>query len=214
MKSSKKHPLFMFPNAPLKVNLERMGLLLAIVILIGTYMASLTAAGGWIPVPPQRDPLFFLQYARMIAAGEWLVYMPGDAVSTGCTSVIYPVLLAIPLMVCDTPGQMMASSFFLNAILFLGAVYLSVRNARIYFSSREGYGLAFLFLLMTQSAFLYASLGQTDVVLFALLTQGMFWAMLTGHGGWLMGLAAIAPWCRPEGAVLGVAALLTSFCVP
>jgi hypothetical protein len=71
---------------------------------LGTlWLLTLVAGGSFLVVahktnevfnPPLDDTYIYYQYAKQIARGQLFRYNDGDSVSTGSTSVIYPMLLA------------------------------------------------------------------------------------------------------------------------
>ncbi|NNE44707.1 MAG: hypothetical protein HKN12_10890, partial [Gemmatimonadetes bacterium] len=68
----------------------------ALVFLIGiAFLASMLVATGGRPSLPLDDSFIYFQYARQAAAGEFFSYHPGDAATTGSTSVPWMLILAL-----------------------------------------------------------------------------------------------------------------------
>lgn len=181
------------------------------IIQVGAYffMASWATPGRHLAVP-QPDTLLYCQSARQIVEGMPFVYSPGDRPSTGCTSHLYPFLLA-GLYAAGAKGDaLLTAGFILNAVFYL--VFLAnwgfiVRRLVV---SRGVRSVACVLLALNGHA-AYGALSQSDVGLFMAVSSGAFALLLAGKTGWLAALLAVAPWCRPEGIVLAV---LYAFAMP
>jgi len=174
------------------------------IIQIGAYyfMASWATSGRHLAVP-QPDSLLYCQSARQIVEGMPFAYSPGEKPSTGCTSHLYPFLLA-PLYAAGAKGDaLLTAGFVLNAVfylLFLVNWGLIVRRLT---ASRGVRSVACVLLALNGHA-AYGALSQSDVGLFMAVSSGAFALLLSGQVGWLAALLVAAPWCRPEGIVLAV----------
>ena len=67
------------------------------------------AAGGGGMSLPLDDSFIYLQYAKAIAEGHPFVYTPGNAPTTGSTSLLYPLLLVPPHWFGASPSFAIAS---------------------------------------------------------------------------------------------------------
>lgn len=167
------------------------------------YLAGSWASPGHNLAVPQPDTLLFCQSARQIADGMPYVYTPGDKPCTGNTTHLYPFLLAALYKAGATGDALLTAGFALNALLYL----LCLANwgliaGRLATSPAARAAACVLFGLNGQAAF--CALSQSDVGLFLAVSSGVFAALLAGRTGWLMALLALAPWCRPEGAMFAV----------
>ncbi len=150
---------------------------------------------------PQPDTLLYCQSAKQIALGQPFVFSPGEAPSTGCTSHLYPFLLAIPYLLGMKGATLLLGGFILNALFYLAFLYawhhifealLDDDRARLCASVLLG--------LFGQSV--CCALGQTDTGLTMAVTAGAFAAWLKNRRLVFGILLALSPWCRPEGMML------------
>lgn len=171
---------------------------------IGAYYfaGAMASSGAHLPVP-QPDTLLYCQSARQIAEGTPFVYTPGDKPSTGCTSHLYPFLLAALYKAGLTGDALLTGGFALNALFYL--LFLAnwgVIAGRLASSPVTRAGACALLALNGHAAF--SSLAQSDVGMWLAVSSGLFVALLAGRTGWFGVLLALSPWCRPEGAVLSL----------
>ncbi len=85
--------------------------------------------GGEISLPLD-DSFIYLQYARAIAEGHPFVYAPGNAPTTGATSLIWPFLLAPPHLLHLGPTAAIAWSLTLGAAALFASAILMARLGR------------------------------------------------------------------------------------
>src|SRR5687768_4338727 len=64
-------------------------------VLLTIYISLGLAASPGTLLMPLDDTYIHFQYARQMASGEPYVYNPGDAATSGGTSFLYPILLAL-----------------------------------------------------------------------------------------------------------------------
>ena len=69
--------------------------LVIISVLALIYLRQATAFGTNAPLMPVDDAYIHFQYARQAASGEPFVYNAGQDPSSGATSLLYPLILAI-----------------------------------------------------------------------------------------------------------------------
>jgi len=154
------------------------------------------------PGAPQPDTLMFLEYARAAAGGHAYEFTPGAGVSTGSSSHLYPVLLAVCALLHGDALALGIADFILNAVFYLlvaaGVWLIAVRVER----AAAGWGGI---LALSSGVLAYAVLGRTDMGLFTFVVTALLVAAVWDRafaGGILLGLAA---WSRPEGLLLGLA---------
>jgi len=89
---------------------------------IGRLIRSEGAITGGELSLPLDDSFIYLQYARVIAQGHPFVYSPGNAPTTGATSLLWPFLLLPPHLLRLGPHAAIAWSLTLGAVaLWLSA---------------------------------------------------------------------------------------------
>ena len=99
--------------------------ILKIVVVIGLLqivaygIAAMTATTHFSIPPPTSDSLLYCQSARQIAEGQPFRFTPGEAPSTGCTSHLYPFILAIPYLLGAHGPSLLTAGFILNAAFYL-----------------------------------------------------------------------------------------------
>ncbi len=181
---------------------------LAILLILGGlqilayyFAGSMLTPHAFSVACPQPDTLLYCQSAKQIAHGQPFVFSPGEAPSTGCTSHLYPFLLAVPYLLGMHGATLLLGGCLLNALLYLAFLYawhhiieelLEDDRARLCATVLLG--------LFGQSA--SCAFGQTDTGLIMAVTAGVFAAWLK-HRRLLFGiLLALSPWCRPEGMML------------
>jgi len=190
------------PRDCIKVMLACGLLQIAAYFFVGTWVGS----GGHVAVP-QPDTLLFCQSARQIAEGSPYIFSPGDKPCTGSTSHLYPFLLAALYKAGATGDLLLTAGFVLNALFYL----LFLANwgwlaGRLTTSPWARITACALLALSGQAA--ACALAQSDVGLFMAVSSGLFVSLLAGRWGWGTVLLVVAPWCRPEGAMLAVLFLL------
>jgi hypothetical protein len=151
-----------------------------IVVLLGVFISTFWYTAGYIHSlhPPMAEPdaFIYLQYARSMATGHPFEFVPGDTPSTGCTSYLYPALLALLYKIGITGNAFLNASFALNAVLYLCSVLL------VGLISRKLAPKFYLYPLLATALggqTLYTFFGQTDMGLFLTLMLFCFWAFLT-----------------------------------
>ena len=170
-------------------------------ILAYYFVGSMLTPRPFSVACPQPDTLLYCQSAKQIALGHPFIFSPGEAPSTGCTSHLYPFLLAIPYLLGMHGATLLLGGFILNALLYLAFLYawhhifeelLEDDHAKLCASVLLG--------LFGQSA--CCALGQTDTGLIMAVTAGVFAAWLKKRHVLFGILLALSPWCRPEGMML------------
>ena len=164
------------------------------------FCASLASPGRHLAVP-QPDTLLYCQSARQIVAGTPFVHTPGDKPNTGCTSHLYPFVLAIPYALGAQGPALITAGFFLNALFYLIFLFCwGTIIERLLQDSWAKWTATLLLALSGQPVF--CALSQSDTGLFMALSAALFAALLTERHGLFSVLLILSPWCRPEGIPL------------
>jgi len=150
---------------------------------------------------PLDDTFIYYQYARNLADGLPFRYCRDDPPSTGCTSLLWPLMLAAPLKAGLGPEELPRIGVYLCVALLslCVALWFDLTVALLGF----GAALVGVMLLLCNGPLLFAGLGGMEIALFlALLVGGVRSLCLRGHpaisGAWLVLLG----FTRPEGALL------------
>ena len=162
---------------------------------------------------PVDDTYIHLQYARQIARGNLFSYHPGEAYSTGCTSPLYVLLLAVPYLLGFNGADMVLLTLALGCLWLGATMLLLLRLGRQLHNPTAGRVAAALW---GTSGFVWYCLyngmetGLYLTVLVGLLCLFVAWTEQDRPGTRvpLMVLAALLPVTRPEGAFLLAALLL------
>ena len=106
--------------------LVRIACVVALIQLTRVLGAERGLTGGEISLPLD-DGFIYLQYSRAIAEGHPFVYTPGNAPTTGATSLWYPLLLLPPHLLRLPPALCIdwsialgVAAFVLSALLLAG----------------------------------------------------------------------------------------------
>lgn len=165
--------------------------------------AERTITGGEIALPLD-DSFIYLQYARALAEGHPFVYTPGNAATTGATSLLWPLLLAPPHLLHLGPSAAIAWALGLGILGYLlSALLLARLGAKL--GGVAGGAIALLLFLMSPFL-LWGYLSGMEIPLYATLLLVSLLAYLREREAarfprlrwWLFALAL----ARPEGAVL------------
>ena len=186
----------------------RIFLILAVISIALIQLARLLGAeraltGGELSFPLD-DSFIYLQYARAIAEGHPFVYTPGNAPTTGATSLWYPLLLLPPHLLRLPPALCVAWSIALGVAAYVLSALLLARIGRR-LGGPAGGGVALL-LFLASPYLLWGYLSGMEIGLYAtvLLAASMVYlrerpaAEFRALRWWLLGLAG----SRPEGAIL------------
>jgi hypothetical protein len=202
--------LFPFQTDPT----ERRSLLLialaAVLVATAGMMISLLGTGGRF-VLPLDDAYIHLQYARMAARGQLLVYTQGAGASGGMTSPLLVLLLAPQFLLGFSGTKTVLVSWLLGVALFtLTAVWLAQLVRRL---TSNAYVPIAGVLFLGSGHFLWHFTSGMETGLYAALLVGL---VLAAHAWWsaearwaapvLFCLAAILPLARPEG-IVGIVSL-------
>ncbi|MBI5230486.1 MAG: hypothetical protein HY981_04275 [Candidatus Magasanikbacteria bacterium] len=166
-------------------------------------MSALRATHG-TPTTPLDDAFIHFQYAKQIAQGHWFTYFPGAPISSGDTSFLYPLLLALGFDAGFTGLSIIWFAYALAFFCLVGTGYLIFKFG-LYFKLPRAYALTFALLTVSNGWLLWGYFSGMEIALqtFFLLaalyialieinTQQLKWLPL-----WLLALTLI----RPEGFI-------------
>lgn len=187
-------------RAPLLVGL------LVVCVFVGLMLW--TAEGHF--VAQLSDFYVVAQYARAFAEGHPFRYNPGEAPTTGSTSLLHTVVLGLAHAAGCRGEGLVAFAVVLGACLYLASIPLAARVAARLATPREAWLAAMLVALSGPVAwgYLYGS----DIAAFLFLALLVlerwlaYWAAGRARG---LGIAgALLALCRPEGLLTGGALAL------
>lgn len=187
-------------------------------LVLGTFLVGWRAVGGVLaklghPGAALDDAYIHYQYARAIAEGHPLRFQAGEAISTGATSFLWPVVLA-PFYALGFRGEaILWPAWLLSFVALGGLAHEAFALARPLAGRAAAIGAGAMVLAF--GGFAWCAASGMEVVPFAWLIafatrRACDWAeraesrsarRLSG----LIALAALAPLMRPEGAITSVA---------
>ncbi|HKO22118.1 MAG TPA: hypothetical protein VJX91_05640, partial [Candidatus Eisenbacteria bacterium] len=164
---------------------------------------ELAVTGGGLSLPLD-DSFIYLQYARAIAQGHPFVYTPGNAPTTGATSLGYPLLLLPPHLLGLSPSVAIAWALALGVVGFVASALLTLRLGHR-LGGCVGGGLA-LALFLASAHLLWGYMSGMEIPLYATVLLATLHTYLRERREarfpklrwWLLALAL----ARPEGAIL------------
>jgi hypothetical protein len=175
----------------------------AVTVILG-YVAAMFAATDGHFVAQITDLYLVCQYARAMAEGHAFHYWADEPASTGATSLLQTVILAVAHKVGLRGEALVAFAVVLGASLLLASTLLARRIALLLAGPREGLLAGILTALggPVVWAFLYGS----DVALFMFLALWLLHAMLVAwpaaSPGPLVLPASLLAVARPEGLAI------------
>lgn len=131
------------------------------------------------------DGAFFLRYAENIISGNFWVWNEGEHPVWGASAPLYPLLIAVPIMLGVTPEQaIVATGMVVVALSFSWLVVI--------LSARFGYvaGFSFLAFSAMDSGAMYFSVGGLETPLTFFLLVFAIWSILESKKLWLIGAIA------------------------
>ncbi|GAB4412700.1 MAG: hypothetical protein Kow00106_07410 [Anaerolineae bacterium] len=160
---------------------------------------------------PLDDTYIHFQYARQWAAGEPFRYYPGDPHSSGATSLLYPLLLAIGYRLGFTGWTLSYWALGIGLLSFVGAtwlVYLLGKVSPLWeFGTGQGYALVMAVAFALSGPFVWAALSGMETALFLFSVLLTFYAALCRRVLATVGAAILTVLVRPEGLVVAVPTL-------
>ncbi len=175
--------------------------------------AERVITGGELSLPLD-DSFIYLQYARAIAQGHPFVYTPGNAATTGATSLLWPFLLLPPHLTPLGPTFAIAWALALGALaLLVSALFVARLGGSL--GGPLGMLLA-VALFLASPQLLWGYMSGMEIGLYASVLLATLWIYLAEREEarfprlrWLLFLLAAS---RPEGAVLsGVLGIAMAF---
>lgn len=159
-------------------------------------------------VLPLDDTYIHFQYTRQVAQGTPFVYNPGEAVTSGATSLLYPFLLA-PGYALGFQGLSLGlwavwigtTARFLSSLI----VYRFARRLRL--PIWAAWLAALLFSL--NGAFTWHSMSGMETAVVVLLTLATLYAALYSSPRLLAILATLLALSRPEGSIMVIILIVT-----
>jgi hypothetical protein len=179
--------------------------LLALAVAL-VFLAFMLAATGGHFVPQIADLYLVCQYAKAFAEGHPFRYNPGDPPSTGATSLLHTLMLAVPHAVGIRGEALVAFAILTGIVFYCLTVVLAIRVGRLLAGPREGALAGALVALggPVVWGFLYGA----DIALFMFL---VLWLLAAWLEGWAAGTArkwivpaALLSLARPEGLPLAL----------
>lgn len=181
-------------------------LVLLALAVAAVFLAFMLAATGGRFVPQIVDLYLVCQYAKAFAEGHPFRYNPGDAPSTGATSLLHTVMLAVPHAVGIRGEALVAFAILTGVAFYCLTVVLAFRVGRLLAGPREGL-LAGL-LVALGGPIVWGFLYGADIALFMLL---VLWLLAAWLEGWAAGTprkwivpAGLLSLARPEGLPLAL----------
>lgn len=160
---------------------------------------------------PLDDTYIHFQYARQWAAGEPLRYFPGDPRSSGGTSLLYPLLLAVGYRLGFTGWALSYWALGIGLLSFVGAAWLvyllGAASPFTELRGGHGYALAMALAFALSGPFVWAALSGMETALFLFSVLLTFYAALCRRVFGTVGAAVLTILVRPEGLVVAVLAL-------
>lgn len=151
-----------------------LALVFAAAILGALCLAIIVASSDGHLSAPLDDTFIHLQYARQIGAGHFFAYNTEDGYSSGATSFLYALVLAVPAALGATGDGLLLIAHLLNLTLFAASAALVYGLGRRWGGRAVGRAAGAFFLLNGGILWGYASgmeIGLFASLLLASLTQ-------------------------------------------
>jgi hypothetical protein len=176
-------------------------------VVVATFLGLLlwTTQGHFVA---QISDLYVVaQYARAIAEGHPFRYNPGEAPTSGSTSLLHTAVLALAHALGFRGEGLIAFAVMLGAAFYLASIPLAARVAAFLAGPREGRLAALL--LALSGPVVWGYLYGSDIAPFMFLALLVLerWLAFCG-GASALGLTAagsLLALCRPEGLPIGLA---------
>jgi hypothetical protein len=178
----------------------------ALLLIAVGFAIVLWKAGTTIPYPLD-DAFIYQRYARLLGAGEFFAYNPGEEMTSGATSPLWAALCAIPyaLHLPRAASILFAGALSFGCLLLLvGAAYELTKRAAHCLAS-----VGTVVLLAVCGYVHYFALAGMETMFFGWLLMATMLAAAryeqrpTGRSRTaLLVWAALLPWGRPEGLIV------------
>jgi hypothetical protein len=171
--------------------------------------AGLRASGGSTPVMPLDDTYIHFQYARALAEGYPFRYNPDQPPTSGATSLLYPLLLAVGYRIGFRGEPLSWWALLIGVLCWFGSAWLVYR-----IGSRDGslpahwigLAVAVAFALTGSLGWAFMSGMETGLMVFATLLT--LWYMVNEDRRGALIAGALVTLVRPEGLAIGLLASL------
>jgi hypothetical protein len=192
-------------------------------LLAATALRTVLTRTGGTPAVPLDDAYIHFQFARSFAGGHPLVYSPNTPPVAGATSLLFPILLAVPYALGFREHSIVWAAWALGWVA-LGLLANEARHlGRALGGPLMGAGAAALMLMFAPNVW-FASSGMELLPLSWLMLRGVRRAAEWCEGGFegreraglreLVSLSVLAPLMRPEGAYASLLIAGTLLAVP
>ncbi|HEY9071459.1 MAG TPA: hypothetical protein VIV61_14465 [Candidatus Ozemobacteraceae bacterium] len=187
---------------PAPEHVWRVAALLAAALMICLFLGvSLHQGNASVFAPSQADAVVYNAYARSFAEGRPFTLGGTGGASTGCTSHLYLLLLALAASAGVSMDGLTAAAAVAGAFLYLAFLFAFHRSARLIHPRAA---LPALVVVAASGYVAFTALGQTDMPLFMALSAAAFAAALERRHGLLGGILFLVTLTRPEGMLLAL----------
>ncbi|MBN1680635.1 MAG: hypothetical protein JW966_10110 [Anaerolineae bacterium] len=171
------------------------------------YLALSLAVSADPLLMPLDDTYIHFQYARQVALGEPLVYNPGDPATSGGTSFVYPLLLAVGYVIGFSGWSLAYWAAGIGAVCFLGSmwlVYLITRDNPLFAIPfpRDGYAMSMALAFALSGPVIWAALSGMETALFVFVVLLTLYALQEKRVRLTVIAALMMTLLRPEGLML------------
>lgn len=188
-----------------------LGIALAGVAVSAAYVLSMLAMTQGHFVPQVSDLYLVAQYAKGFAEGHPFQYNPGEAPTTGATSLLHTAFLATAHLV-GFRGEALIAFAILSGGVFMLLTALQTRRAAIALGGREPVALLAGLLVVLNGPLAWSFHYGSDIALVLFLASWLFASFVEGNAFLLP--ACLLAAARPEAAILvtglGFAAFMTT----
>ena len=159
-----------------KANWITLMLCVGVIQVSAYYFASATVRPDGCLAVAQPDSALYLQAARRIVEGFPFSYSAGEAVCTGTTSVLYPLVLAVPCVLGLHGAASVAAAFLLNAAFYLLFLFCWARVIDLKVREPADKAVAGIALALFGHPAL-VSLAQSDIGLWLFVSSLLAWGL-------------------------------------
>ena len=195
-----------------KANWITLMLCVGVIQVSAYYFASATVRPDGCLAVAQPDSALYLQAARRIVEGFPFSYSAGEAVCTGTTSVLYPLVLAVPCVLGLHGAASVAAAFLLNAAFYLLFLFCWARVIDLKVREPADKAVAGIALALFGHPAL-VSLAQSDIGLWLFVSSLLAWGLAADNPRLFVPALLAGPWVRPEGMVCVIAFAIVAFAV-
>lgn len=178
-------------------------------VLVAYYVAGTNAGRGELMLPLD-DTYIHFQYAKQLASGQPFVYNPGQPATSGATSLLYPVILAVGYLLGFQGLNLGLWAMIVGGVALFFSLLLIYELAKA-FDAPEWLAVlaALAFALTGVVAWHYMSGMETGLMTLLVLTT--LYTVITRRFWPFIVSAALLALMRPEGGALAVLAVVIMF---